>query len=137
MLRLAGPGRPVAASERVVLDTTFGLYLGWVAVATCANITAALVESGVRAPDGLAQAVAVAVLVVVAGVGLLIARSLASLPVAAAMAWGLAWIAVGRLADQPASAATGLAALTAAAVILVAHAGVLRRRLPAGATRAA
>ena len=29
--------------ERVVVDGTFGLYLGWVAVATCANVTAALV----------------------------------------------------------------------------------------------
>src|SRR6476619_7048579 len=29
--------------DRVLLDGTFGLYLGWVAVATCANITAALV----------------------------------------------------------------------------------------------
>ncbi|WP_076260603.1 hypothetical protein [Intrasporangium flavum] len=29
--------------ERAVLDWTFGAYLGWVAVATCANVTAALV----------------------------------------------------------------------------------------------
>ena len=33
--------------EKVVLDGTFGLYLGWVAVATCANVTAALVDSDV------------------------------------------------------------------------------------------
>ncbi|MGB3595274.1 MAG: tryptophan-rich sensory protein, partial [Ornithinimicrobium sp.] len=34
--------------ERVAVDGTFGLYLGWVAVATCANVTAALVSSGVE-----------------------------------------------------------------------------------------
>ena len=44
VLRLgAEPARSLA--ERIVLDWTFGLYLGWVAVATCANITAALVDS--------------------------------------------------------------------------------------------
>ena len=34
---------PRSTWERVLLDGTFGLYLGWVAVATCANVTAALV----------------------------------------------------------------------------------------------
>jgi drug/metabolite transporter (DMT)-like permease len=40
--------------------------------------------------------------------------------VAAAMAWGLAWIAVGRLTDEPRSPLVGLAAVAAAVVVLVA-----------------
>src|SRR5687768_2939773 len=35
------------SAESVLVDGTFGLYLGWVTVATCANVTAAFVASGV------------------------------------------------------------------------------------------
>jgi hypothetical protein len=105
--------------DRVLLDGTFGLYLGWVAVATCANITAALVDSGVDAVAN--QVAAVAVLAVAAGLGVLFARRLGGRwAVAAAMAWGLAWIAVGRLGDEPRSVATGIAGIVAALVVLAA-----------------
>jgi hypothetical protein len=36
------------------------------------------------------------------------------------MAWGLAWIAVGRLGDEPRSVATGIAGIVAALVVLAA-----------------
>jgi hypothetical protein len=107
--------------DRVLLDGTFGLYLGWVAVATCANITAALVDSGVDLGDSANQVAAVAVLAVAAGLGVLFARRLGGRwAVAAAMAWGLAWIAVGRLGDEPRSVATGIAGIVAALVVLAA-----------------
>jgi hypothetical protein len=38
------------------------------------------------------------------------------------MAWGLAWIAVGRLTDQPRSPVVGVAAALAAVVVVVATA---------------
>jgi hypothetical protein len=105
--------------ELVLLDGTFGLYLGWVAVATCANITAALVDSGVDLGDLGNQLAAVAVLAVAAGLGIVFARRLGGRwAVAAAMAWGLAWIAVGRLDGEPRSVATGIAAVVAAVVVL-------------------
>ena len=107
--------------DRVLLDGTFGLYLGWVAVATCANITAALVDSGVDLGATANQIAAVAVLAVAAGLGVLFARRLGGRwAVAAAMAWGLAWIAVGRLGDEPRSVATGIAGIVAALVVLAA-----------------
>lgn len=113
---------PAASTwERVLLDGTFGLYLGWVAVATCANVTAALVSSGVDLGATGNQVAAVAVVAVAAGLGVLLAARLGGRwAVAAAMAWGLAWIAVGRLADEPRSVATGIAAIVAAVVVLVA-----------------
>lgn len=112
--------------ERVVLDGTFGLYLGWVAVATCANIAAALVDSGVDLGARANQLAAVVVLAVAAGLGIVFARRLGGRwSVAAAMAWGLAWIAVGRIGDEPRSVATGIAAILAALLVL---AGALRRR---------
>ncbi|MDQ2758264.1 MAG: tryptophan-rich sensory protein, partial [Actinomycetota bacterium] len=84
-------------AEVVVVDGTFGLYLGWVAVATCANVTTALVSSGVTPSDVVRDIAAVLVLLVVAGLGVLLARRLGGrYAVATAAAWGLAWIAVGR-----------------------------------------
>ncbi len=112
---------PGSTWERVLLDGTFGLYLGWVAVATCANVTAALVDSGVDLGATGNQVAAVVVVAVAAGLGVVLARRLGGRwAVAAAMAWGLAWIAVGRLGDEPRSVATGLAAVVAVVVVLAA-----------------
>jgi len=112
---------PRSTWERVLLDGTFGLYLGWVAVATCANVTAALVDSGVDLGATGNQVAAVVVVAVAAGLGVVLARRLGGRwAVAAAMAWGLAWIAAGRLGDEPRSAATGIAAVVAAVVVLAA-----------------
>jgi len=122
MRRLAGD--PAASvTERVVVDGIFGLYLGWVAVATAANITATLVASGVN-PGGLvAELLGVAVVAVAAGIGVVLAIVYGGRwAVAAAMAWGLSWIAVGRLAVAPESALVGGAALAAALIVLAAAA---------------
>ena len=107
--------------ETVLVDGTFGLYLGWVAVAACANVAAALAASGVDPGGLLAQLAAVVVLAVAAGVGVLLARRLGGRwAVAVAMAWGLLWVAWGRLAGEPRSVVVALAAVVAAVVVLVA-----------------
>lgn len=116
----------VKIADRVIIDGTFGLYLGWVAVATCANVTAALVADGVEPGPVLSDLVAVAVLVVVAGLGFLFAQRLGGrLAVAAAMAWGLSWIAVARLGSEPESVITAGAAIAVAVLVLLA--AVLQR----------
>ena len=107
--------------ETVLVDGTFGVYLGWVTVAACANVTAALVASGVDPGGYAAQLAAVVVLAAAAGIGVLLARRLGGRwAVAVAMAWGFAWIAWGRFTDEPGSAVVGLAAVVAAVVVLVA-----------------
>ncbi len=109
--------------ETVLVDGTFGLYLGWVAVAACANVTAALVASGVDPGGFVAELAAIVVLAVAAGVGVLLARQLGGRwAVAGAMAWGLLWIAYGRLAAEPRSVVVAAAAVVAAVVVLVAAA---------------
>lgn len=125
---------PGGLLERIVVDGTFGLYLGWVSVATCANIAAALKGAGFSG-FGVPSPLAVAVLVVVAviGVGLTISGRR---PVAAplAMIWGLAWIAVGRATGEPHAPAVAIAAAAVAAVIALAAAAQwlrLQRREPA------
>ncbi|MGB8021902.1 MAG: hypothetical protein WCF04_11790 [Candidatus Nanopelagicales bacterium] len=124
--------------ERIVVDGTFGLYLGWVAIATAANITATLVANGVN-PGGLAaELIAVVVIAVAAGVGVLLARTFGGrFGVAAAMAWGLSWIAVGRLTGEPGSTLTGLAAALAALVVIGAALLWTRRGLAPATARVA
>ena len=115
--------------QRVIVDGTMGLYLGWVAVATCANITAALVATGVELAAPGADIVAVIVLAVAAGLGVLFARRLGGrYAVAAAMAWGLVWIAVGRAMDEPASRLVTIGAVTAAVIVVL---GAAAARHPA------
>ncbi|MEO6957294.1 MAG: tryptophan-rich sensory protein [Antricoccus sp.] len=107
--------------DRTILDGTLGLYLGWVAVATCANITTALIEAGLNPSAAVADTSAVIVLAVAAALGAVFAWRLgARYTVAIAMAWGLTWIAVGRLADEPVSGPTAIAAIAAAVIVVVA-----------------
>ena len=107
--------------ETVVLDGTMGLYLGWVSVATIANVAAVLTSAGLTRPLGLAPEVwSVAVLAVAAAVGLLLARYAgARWTIAVALAWGLAWIAIARWSGEPQSTPTAVAAATAAVVVLL------------------
>lgn len=127
LVGLAGES-PRSTAERLVVDGTFGLYAGWVAVATCANVAAALVHSGVELPGAAGEWVGVLVLAVAVAVAALLANRVGGrVAVAAAMAWGLAWIAVGRLTDQPASSVVGVAAAIAAlGVIAVTVVGRVR-----------
>ena len=104
-----------------LVRATVGLYLGWVSVATFANIAAALVGSGVPATGGSA--------VVWGLVGLVVAGALAvtlvRMPgvrwfVAAAVVWGLAWLVWGRLTDEPRSTVTAVAAAVVALAVVAA-----------------
>ncbi|MBA3524104.1 MAG: tryptophan-rich sensory protein [Geodermatophilaceae bacterium] len=113
--------------ESVLLDGTFGLYLGWVSVATIANLTAALVAADVGDLVLGADVWAVLVLVVAIAVGLGVAAAgRGRLPYAVAMCWGLAWIAVGR-SDGPDSSM--LVALFAVAAVVIVALGTLVARI--------
>jgi hypothetical protein len=104
-----------------LVRATVGLYLGWVSVATFANIAAALVGSGVPATGGAAIVWGLVGLVAAGGLAVALVR----MPgvrwfVAAAVAWGLAWLAWGRLADDPRSPVIAVAALIVAVVVAAA-----------------
>lgn len=104
--------------DRLVVDGTFGLYLGWVGVATCANVAAALALD-VSVSRGVAEAGAVAAVVaVLVGGAWLAHRYGGRWAVAIASTWGLVWIAVGRLGDSPESLVTAVAAITGAVVMI-------------------
>jgi hypothetical protein len=107
--------------DAVVTDGTMGLYLGWVSVATAANIAAALVESGFDGfglPSGVWSTVVLAV-AGLSGVAVAVAGRGRIAPMLS-LVWGLAWVAVGRFSGQPLDVAAGVTALVAAVVVLVA-----------------
>lgn len=121
LVRRLGRPRNANTIEKVLLDGTFGLYLGWVCVATLANVTTALLASGLDPGAEAAEYWAVGVLALGAALGVVLANRLGGrVSVAGAMAWGLSWIAVGRFAGEPASDLTGAAAAIAAVVVLAA-----------------
>ena len=111
--------RPRSRVEAVVADGTVGIYLGWVSVATCANIAAALLGAGFTGGDS-PELWAVAVLAAVAAVGVALAVvGRGRLAPAATQVWGLSWIAIGRTTGDPESTTTAVAAVVAAAIIAV------------------
>lgn len=112
--------KPLNVWDAVVTDGTMGLYLGWVCVATAANIAAVLVAAGFDGfglnPDGWA----VVVIAVAAAVGVALAiYGKGRLAPAASLCWGLAWVAVARLSGDLLSTPTAIAALVGVAAVMV------------------
>ncbi|MEJ3406128.1 tryptophan-rich sensory protein [Rathayibacter sp. YIM 133350] len=112
--------RPDGWIDALVTDGTIGLYLGWVCVATAANITAALVAAGWDGWGVDAELWAVIVLAVAGLVGIALAvYGRGRISPALSLGWGLAWVAVARLTSEPSSTAAGVTAAVAAAAVLV------------------
>ena len=107
--------RPESTLDAVVTDGTMGLYLGWVCVATIANVTAWLVDLG-YSTGATFWAVAVVVVAALVGVGLA-TYSRGAIAPGLAVVWGLMWIAQGRLAGELDNATVGWTAAAAALVV--------------------
>jgi hypothetical protein len=129
-------GRPSGPVEAVVLDGTIGLYLGWVSVATIANVAAMLVAEGHSDLGLIEEAWAFMMLAAAGAIGVAVAAGTGGrFAYGAALTWGLAWIAVGRSDGsgeelRVAAVAAGAAAVVALATVLarVRHEVVRRRR---------
>lgn len=101
--------RPASRVEALVVDGTFGLYLGWVSVATVANVAAWLASLGVR-PERFALP-SIVMLVVAALVAVAIAiRGGGRVAPSLAMIWGIGWIGIARWFDVPQSQPVAIAA---------------------------
>jgi hypothetical protein len=117
LICLAVPAR--SRVEALLVDGTFGLYLGWVTIATIANTAAAVKESDVGelglGPTGWSIVLLVAAAVI--GVAYAVATG-GRLAVALALAWGLAWVAIARWTDEPRDGAVAVTAAVGSAVTL-------------------
>lgn len=111
------PGKGLLDS--ILIDGATGLHLGWVSLATVANVTAWLTVAGPEAWAEYGEALGVAVVVVVGVIGFAVAI-ISGWRVAPglALAWGLSWLAVGRLSDEPYSAPIGITATVVAIVVI-------------------
>lgn len=116
---------PAGRIEALLLDGTTGLYLGWVAVATVANVTAWLASLGFgeRTADGdltgSSTIAAAAALLVAGAVGIALAHfGGGRFSVSLAMIWGLAWVVVARITGDLVSLAAAVAAAVSVGVIL-------------------
>jgi hypothetical protein len=104
--------------DAILVDGVTGLHLGWVTLATVANATAWLTDIGPGSWAGAATAWGVAVLVVVGVIGLAMAWASGwRVTPGLAIAWGLTWIAVGRLAGEPHDTAIGVTAIVVAVLV--------------------
>jgi hypothetical protein len=129
--------RPRNVVETVLVDGTMGLYLGWVCVATAANIAAVLTDAGFEG-FGLSADVWGVVVIAVAGiVGVILAVvGRGRLAPTLALCWGLSWVAVARFTGDLVSVPTAVAAIVATVAVVavtVAYRVRAARRLPAGA----
>ncbi|MDQ1172693.1 hypothetical protein QE430_001000 [Microbacterium testaceum] len=106
--------------DSVLIDGVTGLHLGWVTLATVANTAAWLTTIVPPSWEQGADAIGIAVLIVVALIGLAIDwRSSWRVTPAIALAWGLSWLAVERFTGEPQSGPIGATALVVAAVVLL------------------
>ncbi|MGD8166179.1 tryptophan-rich sensory protein [Herbiconiux sp. P16] len=106
--------------ESVVVDGTAGLYLGWVCVATAANLTSALMVAGFDgfgwSPD--AWGCAIVIVAGLAGLALAVFGN-GRLAPSAALAWGLVWVAVSRISGDLVSPLVASVAITTAIAVVV------------------
>ncbi|MBP2420650.1 tryptophan-rich sensory protein [Microbacterium imperiale] len=138
--RLLVRSRPQSIGDRLLMDATVGLHLGWVSLATVANITAWLSRTVPESWGAQADIWGVVVLVLVAAVGVGIAAFSRGRPSPIiALSWGLAWVAIARSSDQPQSTPVAVAAVVVIVVVVAAaivsawrangreHRGILHR----------
>ncbi|WP_291055666.1 TspO/MBR family protein [Herbiconiux sp.] len=107
--------------QSIVVDGTVGLYLGWVSIATAANVTALLTASGFDGFGWPADAWGVAIVIVAGLAGLALAVfGEGRLSPTASLAWGLVWVAVSRTTGTLPSAAVAATAIATASALVVA-----------------
>lgn len=118
IMYILGEPRTGGWPDLILTEATFGLYFGWVLVATLANLFAYLSAEGLDAfttiPVGVGGIVLAGLVGVVAAIidGGRIAPALAT-------SWGLAWIAVARTEGSYESQALVVTAAAASAVVLL------------------
>ncbi|HEV7948425.1 MAG TPA: TspO/MBR family protein [Glaciihabitans sp.] len=113
--------RPSTVIEAIVADGTMGLYLGWVSIATAANVAAVLTDAGFTGFGLSSDLWAVLVISVAGAVGVLIAvYGKGRFAPTLSLCWGLGWLAYGRLTGDLISVPAAITAIIAALVVIAA-----------------
>ena len=105
--------------DSVLIDGATGLHLGWVSLATVANIAAWLTTVGESSWAQAADVWGITTLILVGLIGVMIASASGwRVTPGLAMGWGLAWIAIARLYGEPPSRPIGITAAVVAVVVI-------------------
>ncbi|MFG6402154.1 tryptophan-rich sensory protein [Microbacterium sp. P04] len=116
--------------DAVLLDGVTGLHLGWVTVATVANIAAWLTQSAPADWATHADSTGVILVIVVGVIALAIAfASRWRVTPTLAIGWGVFWLGMGRLVGEPQSTPIGVTALVVAGVVVLLPLAVAGLRL--------
>jgi hypothetical protein len=120
-LRLDIGRRPVSASEKRWVHLPFSIYLGWISVATIANVSAVLYTVGWNGGP-LSPEAWTAIMVIVAavlGIVMILLRNEVAFPLV--LVWALIGIAVARLSMRPIAITAGIAAVALVVVLVIAQ----------------
>ena len=108
--------------DGILIDVVTGLHLGWVALATVANIAAALTATVPADWESAASVVGVIVLIVIvvaaAALGISASGGWRIAPVLS-IAWGLGWLAVARLLGDLVDVPIGITAIIVAVIVII------------------
>lgn len=107
-------------ADAIVVHGTMGLYLGWVLIATVANVAVVLVRVGFTGAGVGPEAWGVIVLIAAGAIATALAVwDRGRIAPAFATAWGVFWIGVARASGTPHSWIVAVTAFAVAGVILV------------------
>ncbi len=122
----ARPGSNVARDDRWLVQVPWSLYLGWITVATIANVAAVGNWAGVPTFGVAEPLIAAAVLLVGLAIAVTVMLRTADVAYGAVIVWAYVGIVVKEAATGWVPWVAGLGALVVAALVL----GALLRRLP-------
>ncbi len=131
-LRLGVGKEKVGFAERLAVHLPFSVYLGWITVATVANISAALVSIGWGGFGIAPELWAIAVLLLILAITVTIAFDRRDVAFGAVIVWALAGVAANQ-SDNPSI----VAAAVISAVVIVAVFAVSLLRIRRGSPRTA
>jgi hypothetical protein len=124
--RLARLGSGLSASERWLVQVPFSLYLGWITVATIANVAAVGEWAGVPTFGIAEQLVAAAVLLAGLGIAVVVMLRTGDIAYGAVIVWAYLGIVVRESGTEWVPWVAGFGALVVGALIL----GAFARRPP-------
>ncbi len=123
-------GRSTASNEeKYITHLPFSLYLGWISIATIANVTAVVVNTGFDGLSGTAATVTIVMILIGLGLGLTMAFQRRDIFYALVVAWAFLGIYIKRTRiDDVASIAT-VALICTIALVLVSVIQAVRKRV--------
>ena len=106
-------------AEKLLVELPFSVYLGWITVATIANITALLVNLGWNG-FGLSEAAwAIMMIVIAAALGIFVTYTRADPWYGLVLVWAFAGIVIKRVSVEPVAAGVAWAAAAGAVLLLI------------------